>query len=284
MPLADLAGYEYVRQEVHFYLDDSVAFARLAAAALDVERESPRSVALRLRFVCLGEQVADIVEHAGVGRGIAPRGAPYRRLVYHYHLVEVFGAGHIGEPARAGACSVQLCNEVLVDYLVDKRAFAASGNSGNAGEYTERHVYVDIAEVVFSSSDNVQPLIRRLTALFRHRYLQLSGKVLSGYGILAFQQPADFAAVDDLAAVDSRAGADVDYPVGGAHGVLVVLDYYQRVSEVAQTSQRCYQLIVVALVKSDGRLVQDIKHAGKGASYLRCKAYALALAAGEGPC
>ena len=63
-----------------------------------------------------------------------------------------------------------------------------------------------------------------------------------------------------------------------------MLDYYQRVSEVAQPSQRCYQLIVVALVKSDGRLVQDIKHAGKGASYLRCKAYALALAAGEGPC
>ena len=55
-------------------------------------------------------------------------------------------------------------------------------------------ITVALAQPVLARSDNVQPLIRRLTALFRHRYLQLSGKVLSGDGILAFQQPADFAA------------------------------------------------------------------------------------------
>jgi hypothetical protein len=40
LAMADLAGHVDVGQEVHFYLDDAVAGAVFAAAALDVEAEA----------------------------------------------------------------------------------------------------------------------------------------------------------------------------------------------------------------------------------------------------
>ena len=69
--------------------------------------------------------------------------------------------------------------------------------------------------------------------------------------------------------------------VGGEHGILVVLDHDQRIAEVAQTPQRREQLVVVALVQTDGRLVQDIQHAHERRADLRRQTDALALAAGQ---
>ncbi len=62
--LADLAGHVDVGQEVHLDLDRAVALARLAAPALDVEREPTRLVAADLRLLRGGEERADLVEHA----------------------------------------------------------------------------------------------------------------------------------------------------------------------------------------------------------------------------
>ncbi len=71
LALADVAGDVDVGQEVHLDLDDAVALAGLAAAALDVEREAARLVAARFRFRQAGEPFADRRERAGVGRRVA---------------------------------------------------------------------------------------------------------------------------------------------------------------------------------------------------------------------
>ena len=81
--------------------------------------------------------------------------------------------------------------------------------------------------------------------------------------------------------MDPRAGAYVDNGIGGVHSFLVMLDHDDRIAQVAQAFQRVEQLLVVALMKSDARLVEDIEHAHKRAADLRRKADALALAAGE---
>ena len=97
------------------------------------------------------------------------------------------------------------------------------------------------------------------------------------------QQLLDGAAVHDLAAVLARAGADVDDPVGGADGVLVVLDDDQRVAQVAQPDQRLDEPAVVALVQPDGRLVEHVEHADQPGADLGGQPDALRLAAGERP-
>ena len=58
--VADLAGDVDVGQEVHLDADDAVARARLAAPALDVEREAARLVAAHARLGQLREQLADV--------------------------------------------------------------------------------------------------------------------------------------------------------------------------------------------------------------------------------
>ena len=86
---------------------------------------------------------------------------------------------------------------------------------------------------------------------------------------------------DDVAAVDAGAGADVEHVVGGADGVLVVLDHDHGVAEVAQALQRFEQPRIVALVQADRGLVEHVEHAGQAGADLRGEADALALAAGQ---
>ena len=77
-PLAHLARHVDVWQKVHLDLDRAVAGAVLAAPALDVEREPALQVAADLRLGRLAEQLADVVEDAGVCRRVGARGAPDR--------------------------------------------------------------------------------------------------------------------------------------------------------------------------------------------------------------
>ena len=92
LALADVAGDVDVGQEVHLDLDDAVALAGLAAAALDVEGEAAGLVAARLGLGQAGEPLADRREGAGVGRGVGARRAADRRLVDVDDLVEMLEA------------------------------------------------------------------------------------------------------------------------------------------------------------------------------------------------
>ncbi len=66
-----------------------------------------------------------------------------------------------------------------------------------------------------------------------------------------------------MAAVDAGAGPDVEHVVGGADGVLVVLDDDDGVAEVAQPLEGFEQARVVALVQADRGFVQHVEHAGQ---------------------
>ena len=95
-------------------------------------------------------------------------------------------------------------------------------------------------------------------------------------------RPRDRAGVHDVAAVLPRARADVDDVVGGADGLLVVLDHDDRVAQVAQPLQRGDEPLVVALVQADGGLVEHVEHADQTAADLAGQADALRLAARQG--
>ena len=123
---------------------------------------------------------------------------------------------------------------------------------------------------------------RGLRAALRHRHaLEFAGEILAGQRVRRGDDVLRRALRDDLAAMDAGAGADVDDVVGGADGVLVVLDHDHGVAEVAQPLQRFEQPRVVALVQADRRLVEHVEHAGQARADLRGEPDALALAAGQ---
>ncbi len=56
------------------------------------------------------------------------------------------------------------------------------------------------------------------------------------------------------------AGPDIDGPVGGPDGVLVVFDDDQGVAHVPQPHQRLDQPVIVPLVQADAGLVEHVQH------------------------
>ena len=84
-----------------------------------------------------------------------------------------------------------------------------------------------------------------------------------------------------LAAVLAGAGTDVDDPVGGADGVLVVFDDDERVAQVAELEQRLDEAVVVALVQADAGLVEHVQHSGEAGADLGGQPDALSLSPGQ---
>ena len=93
--VADVALDPDVGQEVHLDLLLAHSLARLAAAAGLVEAEPPRVVAADLRLGQLGEELADQVEDAGVGRRVGRRRVAERVLIDVDDLVDVLEAANV---------------------------------------------------------------------------------------------------------------------------------------------------------------------------------------------
>ena len=124
LALADFAWNINIGEEMHFYLDDTVALTSLAASALDIEGESSACVAVSTGVGSLGKKVTDIAEHACISSRIGAWSASDRGLVDADDLVKLVHTFHIFELAALCLCTVKLGGEVLVDYLVYQRGFA----------------------------------------------------------------------------------------------------------------------------------------------------------------
>ena len=159
--MALLAGHVDVGQEVHLDLDLAVAPADLAAPALDVEAEAAGLVAARARLARLREELADVVEDAGVGRRVRARRAADRRLVDVDDLVDLLDP--VDPVVRAGAQprAVQAVGDRAVEDLVDERRLARARDAGDAGEDAERELDVDALEVVLARAADDELAARR---------------------------------------------------------------------------------------------------------------------------
>ena len=75
--------------------------------------------------------------------------------------------------------------------------------------------------------------------------------------------------------------AYIDDVVCLTHHILVMLYHNHRIARITQCLQGLYQALVISLMKSDTRLIEDIQNIDKFRANLRSKAYALALATRE---
>ena len=84
-----------------------------------------------------------------------------------------------------------------------------------------------------------------------------------------------------FAAAHAGAGAEIDNRVGRPHRVFIMLDDDDRVPLVAQLPQGVEQLLIIARMQSDRRLVENVQHADQPAADLAGQADALRFAAGK---
>src|SRR5690606_35106168 len=112
---------------------------RLAAPALDVEREAAGLVAALARLGGAGEEVADLGEDARVGGGVRARRAADRALVDLDDLVDVLDAGDAAVRARRRLGAVQGLGQRGPEDRVHERRLARAGGARHAGEGAERY-------------------------------------------------------------------------------------------------------------------------------------------------
>ena len=60
-----------------------------------------------------------------------------------------------------------------------------------------------------------------------------------------------------------------------------MLHHHHRIADIAKILQRAYQALIVSLVQTDARLVQNVEHVHELRTYLRGKSDSLALASGQ---
>ena len=278
--VAYFAGDIDVRKEIHFNLDVAVAGARLAAAALHIEGEPSLLVASGFRIVGACKQIPDLVKDSRIGRGIGARRASDRALVDADDLVQLAVPIHRLVLPHDLMSTVQFICQSLVEDLIDQGALAGARHSRHAGEDSQREPDVDVLQVILRSTADRQPAGGRPAAL-RHRDLHSPRQVGSRYGLLAVLNILSGSRAHDPSSVLSGTGADVDQEVRRSHGVLVMLHDDHGIAQISEMVQRVEQLVVVPLVKADGRLVQDIGNAHQAGADLCRQADPLRFSAGQ---
>ena len=267
LAVALLAGHVDVGQEVHLDLDLAVALAGLAAAALDVEAEAAGLVAARSRLLGLGEELADVVEDAGVGGRVGARRAADRRLVDVDDLVDlveavdpVVGAGRSFAWCRRLAtawCRVSLTRVDLPE--PETPVTQQKTPSGNRD--------VDVLEVVLAGAADRQRrrVGRRRCAGTSMRFLPERYWPVSEAGF--------FVDLGGRAVRRSRGRRVRRRPgrgrPGGRRRIIVPSSCSTTITVLPRSrrrSQRRDQLLVVALVEADRRLVEHVHDADQAAS------------------
>ncbi len=82
--------------------------------------------------------------------------------------------------------------------------------------------------------------------------------------------------------MDSGRRAHIYQMVCGQHRLFIMLYHEYGITQVAQFFQSFEQTLIVALVKADGRFVQNIQNAHQGRTDLGRQADALTFSAGQG--
>ena len=198
------------------------------------------------------------------------------------HLVDVFDAGDVFVRRRQCLGAVQLLRESPVKGIGDERALPRAGDTGDGDELAERDVDGDILQVVPFGAMHRENLAVPFTA--RGGNLDLAGPAqeLAGDRIRHASDVVHRARRNDVAAVLAGARTDVDDPVRVAHHVFVVLDDDQRIPDIAQANQGLDQPFIVALMQTNARFIEDVKHSHQARPDLRRQSNALGFAARKG--
>ena len=260
---ARLTGNIDIGQEMHLDLDQTIALAGLAAAALDVEAEPTRLISARLCFRQTGEPVTDRGEGPGIGRRVRAGRAADGALINVDDLVQMLepldGFAGCGGFARA----VQARGGGLEQGFDGQGRFPAAGNAGNADELAQREISGDVLQVVAGSPDHCHLLAAALAPGAGNGNLSCAGQVLPGQAGRISRHLRRCAVAYHLPAMHTRPRTHIEHIIRLADRILVMFHHQNGVPLIAQVLQRGQQPVIVALMQADRRLVQHIKHPGQ---------------------
>ena len=264
---------------MHLDFNNAVTLTGFTASALDIEREAAAGVAPCFSVGGLCEKLPYIGKNARIGSRIRAWSSADRGLVDIYNLVKILNSVHTAELSAFNSCTVELCGKMLVHDFIYQRGFSRTRNSCNAYQLSERNLYINILEIVFACALDSEKHSVSLTPLLGNLNFFLSAEILSGDRSLAFEKLVNSTCINDISAVYTRSGTDIDNIVSRKHGIVIMFNNNERISKVTETFQSSNQLVIVTLMKPYTRLIENIENSHKRRTNLSSKTYTLAFSA-----
>ena len=280
MSAADVALDVDVGQKIHLdrlYAGSSAGFA---TAPFHVERETSGFESADLGVGSRFEQFADIAEDVRIGRRIAARRPPDRRLVDDDQFVDVLNTLDPVVFERLFIGVVEFTGNGIPQRGVYQRGFAAAADPRHADHLAERKIDGYIFQVI-----SPRPVYHDVFSIPRAAFFgqfdpPAAGQVI-GRDSAGLHNLLQRSGYHDLSAADTGSRPYVHDPVGIADHVFVVFHDNYRIPRVAQCLQTVDQFDIVALMQSDARFVEDIKHVDQFRPDLSRQPDPLALPAGQ---
>ena len=266
---------------MHFHLHKSIALAGLAAAAFDIEGETAAVVAALAGRGRACKEFSNGGEEAGVGRWIAPGGSTNRTLVDTDQALDMLQAFNGIYRRGLGPGAIDGLGGRECQGLVDEGGLSAARDAGDTDHEPDGNVHVHIAKVVASCTSNPNGPLTRWLAVSRQVNSSAACEVVAGERARRGHDLLGAALGHNCAAMHPGTGPHVHHHVGCTDGVLVVFDHDYGIPQRLESAKGGQEAIVVALVKSDGRFIQDIEHTTEPRTNLAGQPNALRFSARE---
>ena len=127
-----------------------------------------------------------------------------------------------------------------------KRRFPRSGDTGHRDKNAERNFGINCFQIIPGRAGQFDHVAVGIAATFRCLDLPRAGEILPGDRSLC---PLDFigrSAGDDLAAMNPRAGAEIDHIVGRLDRLAVMLHHQHRVADIAKFDTACSSSLLLS--------------------------------------
>jgi hypothetical protein len=281
---ASLAGFAFdvhVREEVHFNLLHSRAFAYFATSALGVERKPSRSVSAFFRFEGGGEHLPYVGEKPRVGGNVGMGRASDGRLVDDDGFVQVVHSPDFPAFPRIGKGVLPKTPKYPVSKDIHyERRFSGTRNARDRRKDSEGDFHVEVFQIVLACAKNFN-VSGGSPVPFRKKYPLSPREIGSGFAI---GRPyfVERSRKHDLSPVLSGTRTDVDDVVGGLHDVFVVFDDDDGIADFGELFQIGDEKVVIAGMQAYGRLVQDVDDAFEAGSDLSGQPDALGFSSRKG--
>ena len=213
------------------------------------------------------EIVVNLAAQAGVRYSITnPDAYIESNIIGFYNILEACRNHPVAHLVYASSSSVYGSNE-KIPYSTDDKTdnpvslYAATKKSNELFAHAYSKLY-DIPSTGLRFFTVYGPAGRPDMAYFGFTDKLLKGEIVKifNYGNCM----RDFTYIDDI--------------VGLPHRILVMLNDDNGISQIAEFFQRIEKFLIIALMKTDARFVENIQNAHKGRTYLRCKPYSLRFA------
>ena len=197
-------------------------------------------------------------KHSRICRRVGSWRLADRRLVDIDYLVEVLNSPYLLEPARLRNGPVRNPGYSLIKNLIDKGRLARARYSCYKYQLASRYRNIYVLKVVLCCTDNLEAGSVARSPCLRHLNPSLSGEELAcnrfriGHDLLAGSLG------HKISSVNTCSRTNIQNIVSRMHGVLIVLYDNQSIAHVCKTSKRGEEPVVISLMKSYARLIEDI--------------------------